>query len=165
MTNQPQFQRSADTRFLMQELAKAKVGEEITYDRLTKAIGREVSGSTASLHSARRALLKEQNFVFDTIVGVGLKRLSDREIVATSAKTAKHMRRTAQRGVRTLTAVGDFSALPREDQMRHSAAVSIFSAVAEMAAERSISKIEDVAKDRPEGLPFAQTLEAFRSHK
>lgn len=159
MTN-PIFQRSADARFLIQKLKASEVGETITYADLAEAIGKSQDALHGPLHTARRALLRDENMVFGTVRGKGVKRLSDLDIVAASASTTRHLKRTARRGVQTLSAVSDFSAMPREEQMRHSAAMSIFGAIAEMTTEKAIAKIE--AKVEKHALPFAQTLEAFK---
>lgn len=161
MTKSVQFQMSADARFLMQELRKIGVGKRVTYAALQEAVGKDdIAGP---LSTARHALLREENIVFGVIRGEGLKRLSDLEIVDTAADTSRRLRRAARRGIQTLSAVGDFSALPRQDQMRHSASVSIFGVVAEMATAKAVAKIEDKIGDEARALPFAATLEAFRS--
>jgi len=159
----PDFQLSADTRFLMQRLRSLPIGGTITYEALGQEIGRKVHGGLPALGSARRILLRDDNMVFDVIMGEGLKRLNDVEIVGTSHRTAKKIKRAAQRGVRTLTAVGDFSALPREAQMRHTAAVSVFGVIAEFTKEPNIEKIEKIAEGHRGELPIAATLDAFRS--
>lgn len=162
MDKMPSFQLSADTRLLIQELRKCQVGATISYAQLSSAVGRDISGATGALHSARKRLLRDEQIVFDVVRGEALKRLSDVEIVGTSNSFARRMRRVAQRGVETLTAIGDFSALPRETQMRHTAAVSVFGVVAEMTKEKSIHKVEKAAENVRGELPISQTLEAFR---
>jgi hypothetical protein len=161
MQDQLMFQMSADTRFLVQRLSKASVGDLITYEDLSREVGKAVSGSFSALTSARRALLRDQQRVFDVVTGKGLKRLNDIEIVATGERTSQRIRRTARRGVRTLTAVADFSSLPREYQMRHTAAVSIFGVIAEMSTHNGIAKVEKIAENMAAPLPIAQTLAAF----
>jgi len=156
-------QKSDDARFLIQELKKIDIGETVGYEALAKAIGRSREELSSPLQTARRALLEDDRRVFDTVRNVGLKRMSDVDIVGTSAATASRIRRAARRGAMTLAAVSDFSALSRENQMRHSAAMSMLAAVAEMSTEKGIGKIESrlAASDRE--LPIAQTLDAFKS--
>jgi hypothetical protein len=162
MSDRPDFNRSADTRFIIQKLRPLRVGEQISYAELAAAVSRPVGEIDGSLASARRALLREDSMVFGTVRGVGLRRLSDTDIVRTSAAVTKRIRRAARRGVRVLAAVNDFSALPRDDQMRHSASVSVLAAIAEMTTDKSLRKIESVTKEAVRELPFAQTLAAFR---
>lgn len=68
------------------------------------------------------------------------------------------------KAVRTLTAVQDFSALSREEQMRHTAAVSVFAVVAELTKEKAIQKVEAGAeKHLGKGeMSLTDTLAAFR---
>ncbi|MBN6819536.1 hypothetical protein JRF84_08030 [Methylobacterium organophilum] len=162
MSDTPNFQVSVDTRFLCQRLKKAAVGDIVTYADLSAEVGKKVDGSFPALASARRILLREDQRVFDVITGQGLKRLNDVEIVGTSSRTAKRIRRMAGRGVRTLAAVQNFSSLPREEQMRHTAALSVFGVIAEMSGERAIQKVEKIAEGQSGTLPIAQTLDAFR---
>lgn len=154
------FTRSSDTRFIIQKLREVEIGEIISYTILADAIAKGVSDLKGPMSSARRVLLREENMVFEAITGVGLRRLSDTQIVGTATRTARHIRRTARRAVQTLSAVSDFSKLDRNDQMRHSAAASVFGAVAEMTTERGITRLQQKIEDK--ALPFAATLEAFR---
>ncbi len=156
----PEFQRSPDTRFLVQKLRTVKVGELISYEDLATEVVKPIARIRNALISARRILLREENIVFDVERDIGLRRLTDTQIVGTATKSARHIRRTARKAVQTLQAVADFSALPRDDQMRHSASVSVFGAVAEMTMERGLSKLQKAVDEK--ALPFAATLEAFR---
>lgn len=163
MTDQHRFQMSSNSRFVLQRLRTAAIGETVEYSDLADAAGISIGELHTPIATARRILLREENMVFGVIPTVGLKRLSDQEIVGTSVAVAQKVRRAARRGVKVLHAVQDFSALSQADQMRHSASVSIFAAVAEMTTERSVTKIEKAAEGKRAELPFAQILDAFRS--
>lgn len=161
----PRFTLSADTRLLAQRLRSVAEGETITYRTLGEAIGGAVDGSTSSLHSARRILMRDHMVVFDVITGVGLKRLADRDIVATTGRMARDLRRAAERGVATLTCVKDFGALPRADQMRHTAVTATLCAIAQMTAEKALASIEAKVTPTMHELPISQTLAMFLSEK
>lgn len=157
----PAFQMSADARFLIQRLQKLAVGETVTYRDLLDATGRSsLQEIRSALRTARRALEREHK-AFGTVIGFGLKRLSDPEVVATSSATARKIRGAARRGVRTLEAVADFSSLPRPDQMRHSASMSIFGAIASLTSETKIARVEQFVDRDLQKLPFNQTLAVF----
>lgn len=160
----PSFSLSADTRFVYQKLRELAVGSTATRDDLAALIDVPAQSTrlNAAIASARRKLLHEENMVFGTIRGVGLKRLDDTEIVGTAAATTRKIRRAARKGVKTLSSVQDFSALSRAEQMRHSASLSIFGAVAEISRERSVQKIEKAIDPAKRDLPFRQTLAMFR---
>ena len=162
MADRPDFKLSADTSFLTQRLRRAVIGEVITYADLSKEIGKPVHGATPALHSARRILLRDEQMVFDPIRGHGLKRLSDHEIVNTGPRITRRLHRAANRGVRVMAAIQDFSALTREEQMRHTATLSVTGLIAEATREKNIQKIEKIAEGRQGTLPISQTVEAFR---
>jgi hypothetical protein len=159
---QPRFQSSADTRFFIQRLSKMKVDETLTYDTLSAEFGKPVNGSNQNLYSARQSLLRDENMVFDIIPTIGLVRLNDIAIVDTSSRTARRIRSAARRGVNTLTAIADFSGLPREKQMRHSASVAILAVVSEMTATKGVTKVEKLTMSGKRSLPIAETIEAFK---
>ena len=86
----PIFETSTDSKTLAAVLAAATVGQIISYDELSKAIGRTVTAS--KLSTARYIVQREQRIVFGAVAGVGLKRLSDAEIVALSDSARDHLR-------------------------------------------------------------------------
>lgn len=158
--NSPIFQMSADARLLMQHLAKAEVGQTFTYAALGKVISREVNGSFGPLRTALIRLLRDEDMVFSTIVGIGIKRLSDQEIVAEGGTAADAIRRRARRSAERQMKV-DFSALPREAQARFTAQVSVMATVAMMTRTRSLEKIAAAASPEIKELPIAKTLAMF----
>lgn len=157
----PTFQLSADARFLIQRLQKVAVGETVSYRDLLEVTGRKTPNEIRGALGTARRILEREHRVFGAIRGYGLKRLSDTEVVATSTATARKIRNAARRGVKTLEAVADFSSLPRSDQMRHSASVSVLGAVAAMTTETKIARIEQFVEREMKKLPFEQTLAAF----
>lgn len=157
----PMFQMSADARLLYQRLTKVGVGEEISYDVLASEISRPVSGATTALQTAVRNARKNDDMVFAAIRGVGLKRLEDAEIIASATQGTVSIRRRARKEAEKLTKIRDYGALPQAKQIEHTARLSIFGAIAEMANEKSVKKIEAIAGNRAGELPIAQTLAAF----
>jgi hypothetical protein len=163
MTKPMSFEMSADTRLLRQELAKVKVGETISYEKLSAAISKNVSGGTASLQSARNSLLKNDRIVFAVVRCVGLQRLGDEEIVDASQARRDSIRRGAKRAAREITCVADYSSLSAPKQLLHTAALSVFTAIAEMSSDKGVERVKGAAQGRSGELPIAQTLAAFTS--
>lgn len=161
----PIFEMSADARILSQELAKLRPGETITYRTLGHAIGRKVVGSTTSLQTARRALLRNEQILFSPIRGEGLYRMRDEEIVANADRDINHIRMSGRRGVQRLAAVQNYAEMPRAKQLSHAAKMSVLTAVTSLTTERSLKNIEEEVARHPERreLPVAQTLAAFAS--
>lgn len=158
----PLFEMSADARLLRQRLAKMQAGDEVSYAELTKEIGRDVDGACSALQSARRSLLNSNQIVFDVVRGVGLRRLTDAEIVDASERDIAHVRRAARRGAKKLLSIGNFDALPNDKQLQHTTRLSVMSMIAHTTSDKQISKVEKAASGRSQELPIAETLAAFR---
>jgi hypothetical protein len=152
---------SADARLLRQRLSKVAVGQEISYEELSREIGRKVAGSCTALQSARRSLLNSSQIIFEPVRGVGLKRLSDSEIVDASERDISKVRRAARRGAKKLLSIADYSALPSDKQLQHTTRLSVMTMIAHAASDKGIEKVEKAAAGRAQELPIAETLKAF----
>lgn len=161
-TEERKFKASADTVFLAQKLEMVAVGDSITYEELGEVIRKKVSGATPSLASARRILLRDHKRVFETQIGLGLKRLDDVGITGTGDKTRKRIRAEARRGLKRLMAVDDFSAMPREVQMKHTATTAVLGIVKGFTSDRELAKVEVRAGEVDRKLTRYQTLDAFK---
>lgn len=155
----PSFELSPDTRFLRQRLHELKPGEEIAYAELGKLISKEVSGSSAALQSAMRGMRKD-GYVFSPIRGVGVRRLTDAEIVAASDGDIDAIRRKAKRGAQKL-AQADFAKLNNKQQLSQVAKLSIMGAVAAMVTNRAVDAVEKAAGGQAGELPIKSTLKAL----
>jgi hypothetical protein len=163
MTAKPTFEMSSSTRLLRQRLAQTKVGDVVSYAELSRVISEPVDGSTSSLQTSLRSLLRNERMVFGSIRGVGVKRLADSEIVAASSSDIDGIRRKARKSVMKITAVQNFTGLSPKDQMAHTSRLSIFAVVASMASDQGVKKIEAAVGGRSSELPIAETLKAFGS--
>lgn len=161
MTNAPIFEMSADARFLYQELRAAKVGDVVSYEMLTNAIGKSVVGGMSALRTAIKSALRDDGTVFACIKKVGVKRLNDSDIVSLGESETAGTRRRVKRTVRKLTSIGDFSALTPATQLRHTALVSINAMIADTTREPSIKKVADASQGRASELPIRETLKAM----
>lgn len=161
----PRFQMSSDTRFLVQRMRNAEVGDVVTFADIEAVTGRPYLESRHAVYAARRVLLRDENIVFDSVRGIGFKRLDDTEIVQTSARHLRKVRRAARNGAAVLNAVSDFSKLSRENQMRHSASLSVLAVVHAFSKETTVKKIEERAAPGSRELPIAQTIAAFSKPK
>lgn len=147
------FRASNDRVELARLLATLEVGDEITYDTLSQAIGRDVQNDGRSvLERARYTLERDQRRVFGVMLGLGLRRLNDREIVATSDRVRAHIRRSARKGARTVLCA-EYEALPREDQTKHNVALSIFGLLEQMTGDKAYKRIQTGVKETGRELP------------
>ncbi len=155
------FEASANSRLLYQVLVKSVVGDFISYAALSEAVSCKVEASFGALTTARRRAMRHDRMLFGVVIGVGLKRLADVEIVAQSSSDTRKLRRHARRSAERLTKVEHFDKMPPSAQLEHTARLSIFLAVTDMASERTVKKVEAAAGGRASELPIAETLRAF----
>lgn len=155
------FQKSNDTKILESVLAEAEVGQMITYEALSAAIGRDVRlYARASLQSARRAVLNANGYVFSCQHNEGLTRLNDVQIVDASEEDRSKMRRAAGRAIKKLATV-DFSALPEDKKRKHVVMSAQIGAIEMFAAKSATKKIESKVDDSKKTLAIGETLKMF----
>lgn len=157
---------SVDARLLHQRLKEVGVGETITWEELSKTAGRNVSAGHAgygALATARRRAQVDDGMVFDAVSKVGLKRLSDVDIVNTGQSTVDRVRRAARKGAKRLLSVRDFNGLPNELKIKHNAYASLLGAVAAISQEAKVHQLEKHVQNAQAALPLAKTLEVFKA--
>ncbi|ODN69227.1 hypothetical protein [Methylobrevis pamukkalensis] len=160
--DRPRFETSAETAMIARALKAVAIGQTISYAALSDAAGRRVDGSCGNLQSARRRLLKEDRAVFDVIVGFGLKRLEDGEIVTSSERDARLLRRAAERNVMKITAVRDFGSLTEDQQRKHSALAGLYVGIAGMASDKAIEHVGETIERPSLAAGLEGALVAFR---
>jgi hypothetical protein len=90
--------RGMSTDVLVSVLMEAEVGETVTYERLTRAIARNVQeGARSNLTSARRICRNEHGLVFATLRNVGIVRIEGADKLAVADNDLKSARRRAKR--------------------------------------------------------------------
>ena len=157
----PVFELSPDTRLLTDELLKMKPGDDLTHKEMSELLSRNIDGSSAPLLSARRRAEKEDGFVFGTIRGVGVQRLSDTEIVDLGETGAKGIRRAARRTARRVSNVKDFDAMPAEIKARHNGALALFGGIMAAAKASTLRRLEKAANSSGV-LSLGRTFELFK---
>lgn len=95
---QPMCRALAETELLIKYLENAEVGQVITYQELNAACKDDVQARNTILQTAKKTLLRNKRFVFGTIAGVGIKRLSDEEIPDEGISAVERSRRIAKNG-------------------------------------------------------------------
>lgn len=150
------FELSADTRTLASLLAEAAVGEVVTFERMTKALARDVQkDARGALQSARMLVRKEHSIVFDSVRAIGLKRLNDAEIIDLQDRTRAHIRRTARNTVKSMVCV-KYDALQREEQVKHNTAISMLGIISEIVTEKSTNRLQSQVRAAGTELPAAK---------
>ncbi|MFZ4539334.1 hypothetical protein [Propionivibrio sp.] len=151
----PDFRLSSDSAALVKSLEHIAVGATITYAALSSVIGRDVTKFRGTLETARRAVQRDNNMVFDVVRGVGMIRLNDSEIVDLSDKARAHFRRHSKRTSKKLICV-NYSALPKDKQTKHNAALSMFGILSELTTSASQKRLEEKVELAGTQLPYAR---------
>jgi len=157
----PQFQLSVDARLIFERLIAAKVGDEIQYTELSGLVGIDVQyRSRHILVSAIHKALYDRRMVFASIRNVGVTRLKDDDIIASSEGDLRRIRRVSRRSIRKLAAV-EFDKLSNESKIKQNAFMSMMGALTSFASQPNIKRIEAHVTTAHQALPLAKTLEAF----
>ena len=153
---------SADARLLTEYLQKKQEGDIVTYDEISEFLGCDVRIKRHVLETARRHLLKE-NMVFDTVIKIGIKRLTASEIANGSGrKSISRIRRETGRGIKKLRVAAAYD-LSKEDIIRMNTDASMLGAVKMFTTPASMKKLQGkIASNSGSEMPVGKTLELFK---
>lgn len=162
MNKQPISELSLDAQLIRDRLYKAEVGETVTFAELDELIGRDVRKKAISaMNTARKHALKNRRVVFTSVHGVGIKRMTDVEVVDGAACDVKHIRRSARRAAVKLTTV-DFGTLPNEKKVEHNAQLSVLGVIDQFSSKSALTLTKARVQEASEVLPVGRMLEAFK---
>lgn len=147
---------SIDAKLVYEKIKTLSPGESVTYDQLSEITGRNIKQHRHILLTARNTALRENKMVFDCITGVGIKRLSDSEIVSMeSVRPMARVRSALRNGVKRITCAQNIT---NEERIRVNASLSMFSVLAEFSKNKSLDKLEPLSADL---VPFGKVLKMF----
>lgn len=156
-----QFEKSADTKIIESMLSAAVIGQTITYEEISKAIGRDVRvHSLSALGTARQGVLRSNGIVFGVEKNVGLVRLDDSGIVRSTENDRRTLQRKAKRSLRKL-AVVEFSKLPEDLKRSHIVASAQMGTIAMFASKGAVKKLESKVNGSTAQLAIGETLKVF----
>jgi hypothetical protein len=156
---QPNFKRSYETSVFVELLSKLKQGETITYADLSKPVAFDVHGATPALGSARRIVQNELGYVTDAVWNVGIKRLTDHEIVEAATRGSRHLARRARAESEKLSKT-DFDVLTDDARKKYAVHQSVFGAIAAISSNKAKAMIQQhIGESR--ALPFKETVKLF----
>jgi hypothetical protein len=154
---------SIDVKTIYERLRKTTVGETVKYSDLETLIGRPVRERNGwLLLSARRRLLYQDGILFGVVQKIGVKRLTDSEIVAAGRDDLSRIHRAALRGGRKLTSVQDYNGLSQPDKLLHGVTGSALAVLSHLTKEKQLKRIEAEIEKDPRTLPLQKTLAAFK---
>lgn len=93
---QPSFIASKETAKIQAVIRSMSIGQDMSFDTLSRAVGFKVTSTSAAYQSARRAALRDDGIVTDSIRSFGFRRLSGGETVGKSDRHMKSIRRRAR---------------------------------------------------------------------
>lgn len=108
------FERSPDTDAVI--IVLRGCNNEISYGDLARQAGLTMARTKSVLSSARRAIRSESGVLFGSIIGVGLKRLTDQDKVKKPEAFKKRVLRGAGREIKDLSTISAFDQLSKTDQ-------------------------------------------------
>lgn len=157
----PIGRRRLDARVIAERLATAAVGELIPYSELTQLVRLNVQGPGRSALESARSIAQRKGIVFGVILNVGLKRLTDEEIVDTGFTAEAHVRRHVKRAKRKLL-VAEYEKLKPEKQSKRNAYLTSLSIHEFVASEKTMKRIEGAVTEKQSRLSLEQTIEMFK---
>jgi hypothetical protein len=149
------FERSPDTESVINVLRGCN--SDITYFDLSKRAGLGVGRMKQVLASARKALSRE-GILFGVIYNVGLKRLTDHDIVKKPEAFKKRVFRGAGRELKDLGKINDFGALSKTEQHSVTLNRTILGAIRQSA----FVKPDKIVSVKAAPLPDVSKLAAMR---
>jgi hypothetical protein len=167
MSKQTIQELHADSITLYNKLLKVTVEKPlITYKELNEAIiGNTQQGARGRLATARRMMQREHNILFDTVIGLGLKRMTDHDVISSKDKHYQKIRRTTNRSIRDLTTLQDFDSLSNKERTTHLATLSGFKVLQHFIKPKQVKLLEDCVAHKQEQLSIASTIEAITGKK
>lgn len=136
MTQPMILERHPDTEAVMTVLRG--VNDEIAYEEIARQSLLSVSRVKSVLRSARLSLRRENQILFGTVKGWGLKLLSDAEKVRTSDGRKKRIANSATQGIKDLESIQQFDRLMKADQHSVVTDRTVFNVIRQQSKVRAV---------------------------
>lgn len=152
--------KSADTSIIENRLRSTQPGDVVSYDELSKLLGRDVrEHCRGNLNTARKTAMHEGIF-FDVRTNEGLVRLDGEQATAASEHHIVRSRKAARRGLDHLAHV-PFDTLSDESKQKHLTASAQLGAIHLFSTSKSAKKIELAVKSTTSPMAIGETLKLF----
>lgn len=152
---------SIEAQELIRLLENAKVGDVIAYPQMSAVCMGDVQVSKRHvLTTARRRLLVDRHMVFEVVKNVGMMRVTDAEIVATSQLAIKKINRASRRAIQKLTCV-DFDTLDQQHKVQHNTNLSALGVLSHVTSSQKIKRLNQSMESAGQRLSLKQTLAFF----
>jgi hypothetical protein len=151
--------KSADTLIVERRLRETTPGDIITYDELSKVLGRDVRKHCVGCLRTARNTLQGESIFFDTLSGIGLKRLDNDEACKATGHYLTRSRRAARRGIKHISHV-PYEGLTPETQREHLTLSTQLGAIDLFSSGKATARIES-AISGVVPLAIGETLKLF----
>ena len=111
--------------------------------------------------TARRIVQRDHGYVFECVIGKGIKRIDDGEIDESGKSTIAHIHRSSLKGAKRLACVKEYAAMDAEKKIAHNASLSVLGAIAIATQPKRLERVENKVKQAGDQLPLSKTLELF----
>lgn len=142
-------------------LSNAAPGYTVTYEDMSKAVGRNIKSCMWFVQAALKRVTRDHGAVFCPVRGVGYKRLENEEIPGHSMRRVRRIRAIAKRGVQELSN-SDYMALSPEKKIEHNVQMSLLGAVAHASEGSQLKKLRGVVQSAGLSLPIPNALDAVK---
>lgn len=163
--NKPIPSISIESQLLIKMLEGTTEGGIVTYGAMTTELGRDVRKCAYfAIQTARTRMLNDHGIVFETVRGIGLKRLSDVEVVDVGQSGLNRIRRACRKTLKKITAISDFDGMPPDVRLRHNVTATLLHFMDKAGSKKNTQRIEDAVQQTQGVLPLQKTLDAFKSN-
>jgi hypothetical protein len=162
-------EKELNVQILFNLLDTVEIGETIPYEELSEAIGKKVNYQNGvpgpaywTLNKAVNRILNQKQKVFEAVQKVGMKYLTDSEVVTTVGERAiRRTRKFINKSVKRIITV-DFDNLSNSDKIKHNTDLSVINVIKVITSRDKINKIEiAVLNNSGLRLPYSEMIETY----
>jgi|GEM_PF-3778499 len=158
-------ERSIQTTMLITKLKEHEEGELVKYAALNDYIKENVQKEAYSyLRSARNAVLIEDGARWETVLNVGIKRLTPSEALHASSNLPRKIQRTVRREKKKVQRI-DFSRLDKEDRNGWNLLSTYASLVSHISKKKTQKVLTEKIRTNNAELPPGMAIDTFKSFK
>lgn len=152
-------EKSNDTLVIENRLRTSSVGELVTYDDLSKLLGRDVRVHCIGNLTTARRVLRDEKIFFVTVRGDGVRRISQEEAVnCLPDHSIKRAKSAARQGIKCLRNI-EYDQLSEDGKKKHLSSSAQLGAIELFSSAKATKKIEGKVGDSP--IPIGETLKLF----
>jgi hypothetical protein len=158
------FRPNPDVDLIAEAMGACAIGQVMTYDHLSKLIGRDIREFRYIIAAARRRLLNWKGMVFEAVPNEGYCRLSDSQCITAGMRDIDSCRRKALRAGKKARA-SKTELLTPEERSRRAVVMTQAMFMARSSSVQATKKLESAVADHGLELTYQKTLALFEKKK